>query len=52
LKPDERGALLLLGLGYSYREIAAMQGWTMTKVHRFISEGRASVRRLMERGQA
>jgi RNA polymerase sigma factor (sigma-70 family) len=50
LKPDERAALLLLGLGYSYREIAETQGWTKTKVHRCISEGRATVRRLMERG--
>lgn len=28
LKPDERTALLLLGLGCSYREIAALRGWT------------------------
>jgi RNA polymerase sigma factor (sigma-70 family) len=45
LKPDERSALLLLGLGYSYREIAELCGWTYTKVNRCISEGRAALRR-------
>ena len=44
LKPDERTALLLLGFGYSYEEIASRQGWTYTKVNRCIAEGRAAVR--------
>lgn len=44
LKPDERSALLLLGLGCSYAEIGALRGWTYTKVNRCISEGRASLR--------
>jgi len=44
LKPDERTALLLLGLGYSYREIAETQGWTHTKVNRCIAEGRETLR--------
>src|SRR5690242_4714630 len=41
LKPDERTALTLLGLGYSYKEIMKMGGWSYTKVNRCISEGRA-----------
>lgn len=45
LKPDERTALVLLGLGYSYKEIMQLQGWTYTKVNRCISEGRAALRR-------
>jgi DNA-directed RNA polymerase specialized sigma24 family protein len=44
LKPDERTALLLFGLGYSYAEIAETQGWTRTEVNRCIAEGRASLR--------
>ncbi|HET9185844.1 MAG TPA: sigma factor-like helix-turn-helix DNA-binding protein, partial [Solirubrobacterales bacterium] len=44
LKPDERSALILFGLGYSYREIGARRGWTYTKVNRCISEGRAALR--------
>lgn len=50
LKPDERAALILLGLGYSYKEIAELRGWSMRKVNRCLSEGRASVRKSMERG--
>jgi RNA polymerase sigma factor (sigma-70 family) len=46
LKPQERRALGLLGLGYSYREICELTGWTYTKVNRCISEGRASLRAL------
>jgi RNA polymerase sigma factor (sigma-70 family) len=45
LKPDERRALLLAGLGCSYREIGAIQGWTYTKVNRCLAEGRAALRR-------
>jgi RNA polymerase sigma factor (sigma-70 family) len=44
LKPDQRTALLLLGLGYSYNEIAQLRGWTYTKVNRCLSEGRAALR--------
>jgi RNA polymerase sigma factor (sigma-70 family) len=50
LKPDERTALILLGLGYSYKEIAALRGWSIRKVNRCLSEGRASVRKSMGRG--
>ncbi len=44
LKPEERTALALFGLGYSYKEIAEMRGWTYTKVNRCIREGRAKLR--------
>jgi RNA polymerase sigma factor (sigma-70 family) len=50
LKPDERTALLLLGLGYSYEEIGRGRGWTYTKVNRCIAEGRAELRRRLEEG--
>jgi DNA-directed RNA polymerase specialized sigma24 family protein len=49
LKPDERTALILLGLGCSYAEIGELRGWTLSKVHRCISEGRARVRDLLRR---
>ncbi len=48
LKPDERTALALFALGYSYREIAERQGWTYTKVNRCISEGRAALREMVD----
>jgi RNA polymerase sigma factor (sigma-70 family) len=48
LKPDERTALLLLGMGYSYKEIGQLRGWTYTKVNRCISEGRATLRMAAE----
>lgn len=51
LKPAEREALLLLGLGYSYREIAEMKGWTCTKVNRCLAEGRAAVRKFLGGGE-
>jgi RNA polymerase sigma factor (sigma-70 family) len=44
LKHDERRALSLLAIGYSYREICNATGWTYTKVNRCISEGRARLR--------
>jgi RNA polymerase sigma factor (sigma-70 family) len=50
LKPAEREALILLGLGYSYKEIAEMRGWSMRKVTRCIAEGRATLRQSLERG--
>ncbi len=45
LKRDERRALSLLALGYSYREICELTSWTYTKVNRCIAEGRAALRR-------
>lgn len=45
LKRDERTALLLLGLGLSYAEIAAKQHWTKTKVNRCLAEGRDALRK-------
>jgi RNA polymerase sigma factor (sigma-70 family) len=50
LKPDERQALTLFALGYSYREIAAACGWTPTKVNRCLAEGRAALRAASARG--
>jgi RNA polymerase sigma factor (sigma-70 family) len=47
LKPDERAALLLLGLGCSYREICERQGWTHTKLNRCLVEGRSALRALV-----
>ncbi len=44
LKPDERTALVLFGLGCSYREIGELRGWTYTKVNRCINEGRSALR--------
>ena len=52
LKPDERTALILFGLGCSYKEICELRGWSNTKVNRCISEGRARVRELLERGDS
>jgi RNA polymerase sigma factor (sigma-70 family) len=52
LAPDERAALLLFGLGFSYQEIAARQGWSYAKVHRRLSDGRARVRRMLEGGDS
>jgi len=48
LKPDERVALLLLGFGFSYREIGERQGWRYTKVNRCLAEGRAALRGLVD----
>jgi RNA polymerase sigma factor (sigma-70 family) len=50
LKPNERRALSMLALGYSYTEIAERTGWTYTKVNRCITEGRARLRRLIPAG--
>jgi DNA-directed RNA polymerase specialized sigma24 family protein len=44
LKPDERTALILLGLGCSYGEIGELRGWTYTKVNRCVREGREALR--------
>jgi RNA polymerase sigma factor (sigma-70 family) len=48
LKPQERQALGLFALGYSYREICELTGWTHTKVNRCLAEGRAALRKLEE----
>jgi RNA polymerase sigma factor (sigma-70 family) len=50
LKPDERTALILRGLGCSYAEIAELRGWTWTKVNRCLSQGRAKIRERLKRG--
>jgi RNA polymerase sigma factor (sigma-70 family) len=50
LKPDERTALILLGLGCTYKEIAALRGWSATKVNRCIFEGKARVRQRLRGG--
>jgi DNA-directed RNA polymerase specialized sigma24 family protein len=50
LKPDERTALILLGLGCSHAEIRELRGWSKSKLHRCLTEGRARVRDLLERG--
>ena len=48
LKPDERYAIVMVALGYSYREICERYGWTYTKVNRCLSEGRAALRAIQE----
>jgi RNA polymerase sigma factor (sigma-70 family) len=45
LKPQERRALFLKGMGYSYAEIMTLTGATYTAVNRRITEGRAELRR-------
>jgi DNA-directed RNA polymerase specialized sigma24 family protein len=45
LKPKEREALYLFGLGYSYDEIAQLTQATYTAVNRRITEGRAALRK-------
>lgn len=50
LKPDERIALILVGLGYSYAEIGEARHWSQTKVRRCIYEGRTRVREELKRG--
>jgi len=50
LKPDQRRALGLLGMGLSYAEICRATGWTHTKVNRSIAEGRAALRKAVEAG--
>lgn len=51
LKRDERAALVAVGLGYSYQEIAQRNHWTYTKVNRCISEGRAALRKMVAEGE-
>jgi RNA polymerase sigma factor (sigma-70 family) len=52
LTADERRALALLALGYSYREIGEACNWTYTKVNRCLAEGRARLRRLADAAEA
>ena len=52
LKRDERVALILFGLGYSYAEIHELRGWSTRKVHRCLAEGRRRVREMLERGDS
>jgi RNA polymerase sigma factor (sigma-70 family) len=49
LKPDERAALLLLGFGFSYREIAELRSWSVRKTNRCIFEGRRRLREVAPR---
>jgi len=44
LKPAEREALYLKGIGYSYDEIMRLTGASYTAVNRRITEGRATLR--------
>jgi len=44
LKENERRALWLFAVGYSYREIQQLTGWSYTRVNRCITEGRAGLR--------
>ena len=39
LKPDERTALILFGLGCTYKEIRELRGWSEAKLHRCLVEG-------------
>lgn len=50
LESDERDALILQGLGYTYEEIAELRGWTRRKVDRCLTRGRARMRALKEGG--
>jgi RNA polymerase sigma factor (sigma-70 family) len=49
LKPQELRSLSLLAEGYSYREIAAITGYSSTKVNRCVAEGRERFRRFLVR---
>ncbi len=44
LRPDERTGLGLFAAGFSYKEIAARQGWSYTRVNRCITGGRARLK--------
>jgi len=47
LKPQEIRALQLQAEGYSYKEIAAITGWSATKVNRCLAEGRHAFRQAL-----
>ena len=46
IKPHDRQALYLKGLGYRYREIMQITGASYTAVNRRITEGRRALRKL------
>ena len=46
IKPHDRQALYLKGLGYRYREIMQITGASYTAVNRRITEGRRALRNL------
>jgi RNA polymerase sigma factor (sigma-70 family) len=48
LKPAERRAISLKALGYSYREIGEITGFSHTKTNRCLAEGRAALRAMAE----
>ena len=52
LKPQELKALTQLAEGYSYAEIASLNGWTRTKVNRCLAEGRARFRSVFRQSEA
>ena len=52
LKPQELKALTQLAEGYSYAEIAGLNGWTRTKVNRCLAEGRARFRSIFRESEA
>ncbi|MGH2922734.1 MAG: RNA polymerase sigma factor [Solirubrobacterales bacterium] len=47
LKPDHCRCLTLKALGYSYKEIREITGWTHTKINRCMVEGRAHPHQLV-----
>lgn len=51
LKPHELKALTQLAEGYSYTEIASLNGWTRTKVNRCLAEGRARFRSVFRQSE-
>jgi len=52
LKPHELKALTQLAEGYSYSEIASLNGWTRTKVNRCLAEGRTQFRSVFRQSEA
>jgi len=51
LKPQELRALTLLAEGYSYKEIAAITGYSQTKINRCLAEGREKFRSVFARSR-
>jgi RNA polymerase sigma factor (sigma-70 family) len=51
LKPQELRALTLLAEGYSYKEIAAITGYSQTKINRCLAEGREKFRGVFARSR-
>lgn len=48
LFPDEKRALFLHEVGYSYQEIQDLTGWTYTKINRCMAEGRERLYQLLD----